>query len=338
MKVYALVDQNPETGLCRAEVVNQEMVYYFSEYRTNSKALNTRKKEWNELALAKAVSSANQLVALEGIPGSAHSTLSARAFKEICTRLVKFGISAESTDLDDANQLLRAHAPEFLSDPQLFLSISRFLSVNEDQPLSPDEAEKLCEQIQKQWEGVRNVRPDTLMPLHQGIRANKLQIPLTDVYLFVTLGLALVKESSNDVHQAVCEVATTVRRIVGSNHKVNVNLPRSATNNVAEYVRAIIQQVETTKDGVTKSMENFQSIHGSSMLPPDEVNKRLRHVTDADELRLLHDQAMSHLAFQYSRGYRESIAMLDSLMGDLEKLVVSLDKEDSPVNTPESTP
>lgn len=328
VKLYALVDQDPNTGLCHAEIVNQEMVYYFSEYRTETKGLNPRKRDWNERVLAKSISSSIQLVSPKQVSGSVKGIDPLRSlFNQVSSHLSKFGVTADSTDLHDANALLNENA-QGLAEPPLFLFIKRFLAVKaDDEPFTHDEADDMCGCIQEVWGCIKHVQSGNLMLLHQGLKSSQIDIPLGDVYMFLTLGFAALVETPDDVGKTVRDVAKHVRLIVGSDSRTNILLPKPVLNNVSGYVQCLIRTIKSTRDEIVGTMDKLKGIHGTSMMPPEEVKKRLASVIDADDFRFLLEQSTAHWAFEYARGYRKTTTILNDLIHDLEKLCVSVGED-----------
>jgi hypothetical protein len=318
IRLYALVDQNSETGLCHALAVGQEKVYYFSEYRTDATSRNGRKKEWNEKVSEKSIISPE--ADYKGwIPGPAFECDPLeREFHKLRLQLSKYTITSKVEDLDDAREALKAIATSTFDESPLLILLAKFLAMDYES-FDDADAETLTKYIQKQWPAVRHVAPEKLTFLHDGLRKANIKLRLRTAYLFLALACPMIAEVGQDAID-IEEISKNVKHILGPDASVPVNLSPPTISNIDDYIQSLKTQVKKHQDRVKITMESLRAQHGTNVMPPDVLFRRIQHSVDLDVNRALHDQAASYWSHEYSRASRAVIGILQDLLSDLDDL------------------
>lgn len=298
IKLYALTDADEGTRLCNAYVVKQDIVFYFSEYRTAAPTAALRKKEWNDRVLATSVRARPQEQSImpsdTSLPGAPPNCPPEIGFiNELQLLAISLDLSSQMGTVDRLLRLLDKADPGKSSISRFDRRIiDTFLSGDATETFTKDDAQILSNQVSELWPEVRGVTPEKLILLREGIKRSKITIPYQHARGLVTLGCRKVEDHTEGLDIFVQNTIKDVQEVVGS------KTPRSIVpaNNgpAATVISATTDMLREISTKTKECAERVATAHGNRILalPRDVLIQRILVALDNDKRQLLYRQLL----------------------------------------------
>lgn len=333
LTLYALTDIDPESRLCHAHVINQDNIFYFSDYRTNARTLGNRKREWNRKVLDASVRGSGKSTPL------ARNITTARAptlAEPGPMNELALWISRWPENLDEETwERIRGLLLELpVNMPSVSSQLETFLDGSRGQRLDLEEAKELSSELSKIWPELEYLSPKCLQLTREGLLEEKITVSNGHARYFLIV--CWIAGTANEAYlvKHIQSLATWARLLHQDGRSELHELPAAlqpGSNKVIALLEALTANFRDLRKRHKDVADQLFSARGDRTvaLSPEALYARLVNTVSQDEFRLLFDQAVLSHVLQFEVVLHDTADDIEAMATLLENAIKALTTSNS---------